>query len=97
MDSTKALITIEDEAVALAPKISEAGRMPYILIAIGVCSFLLIIVAYIMICQKYRYRIQQLTEDSADKTVGYKSWKLHALKRQVEMLEQETAEKILQV
>lgn len=94
MDPTMETTTIEEELVALAPKVPQEDLLPYVLVVLGVFVVLLAVTTYIMICQKYRIRIQQLTPGDGQEKI-HKNWNYCRLRKQVDELERETAENVL--
>ena len=85
--------TIEEELVALAPKVPQEDLLPYVLVVLGVSVVLLALMAYIMVCQKYRIRIRQLSSDGCRGKVR-RGWNYCRLRKQVDDLERETAENV---
>ena len=93
MDPTRETITIEEELVALAPKVPQEDLLPYVLVVLGVFVALLAVTTYIMVCQKYRIRIQQLSPGGCQGKVR-RGWNYYRLRKQVDDLERETAENV---
>lgn len=95
MQSEYNVNVIEDDDVALAPKIPVNQLFPYALAAILVIAIILIIAVYIMECQKYRVRIIRLQSNNKDQIEkDRKSWNLKKLKIQAKKLEEETVKRM---
>ena len=60
-----ALVVIDDEETALAPRIPEAQLFPSAMIGIGLVVLVILLAAYVMECQKYRARLSRLEEQDA--------------------------------